>query len=147
MKPFVFNLEKVLGLRKFNEEEKKIELGRAIGVLADLEGRIFALARERSRAAAEQFSPGNSAVQIQQYMFYLLRLDNTREQLLKEAALAELKVEEARNVFIEASRDRKVLDKLKEKRQKEYRKEMFGQETKVLDDISGSARTRITGSA
>jgi len=143
MKPFVFNLEKVLGLRKYREEETKIELGKAIGVLSDLEGRIRIIGRERVRAAEAQFSPENSASQIQQYMFYLLRLDNTKEELLKEAALAELKVEEAREVFLEASRERKVLDKLKEKRQKEYRKQMFAEETRILDDISGSAPARL----
>ena len=142
MKPFVFGLEKVLGLRKHREDETKIELGRAIGVLADLENRLRILAGERIRAAEAQFSPGNSAARIQQYMYYLLRLDSTKEQLLKDAALAELKVEEARNVFIEASRERKVLDKLKEKREKEYRKRMFIEETKILDDISGSAPAR-----
>jgi len=140
MRPFTFNLEKILNLRKFREDEAKIELGRATGVLAALEGSIFALAQERARAAAAQFSPENSAVMIQQYMFYLVRLDNTKEQLLKEAALAELKVEEARAQFLEASRERKVLDKLKEKRQKEYRKEMFAEETKTLDDISTAVR-------
>jgi len=144
MKPFVFNLEKVLGLRKYREEETKIELGKAISFLADLENRIKILGQERVRAAEAQFNPENSAAQIQQYMFYLLRLDNTKEQLLEEAALAELKVEEAREVFLEASRERKVLDKLKEKRQKEYRKQMFAEETKILDDISGSAPARLS---
>ena len=137
MKPFTFSMEKILKLRKYREDEAKIELGRAIGILAELEARIFALAKERARAAAAQFSPGNSAALIQQYMFYLLRLDTTKEQLLKEAALAEMKVEEARALFIEASRERKVLDKLKEKRQKEYKKEVLGEETRELDDISG----------
>ncbi|MCL2130131.1 MAG: flagellar export protein FliJ, partial [Treponema sp.] len=66
----------------------------------------------------------------------LIRLDNLKEQLLKEAAMAELKVEEAREIFMEASRERKVLDKLKEKRQKEYRKEMLLEQSKTLDDIS-----------
>ena len=86
---------------------------------------------------------------MQQYMFYLLRLDNTKEQLLNEAAMAELKVEEARSAFLEASKERKVLDKLKEKRQKEYRKQMFVEETKILDDISGgtSARRQLSGTA
>jgi len=135
VKPFAFKLEKILELRKYREDEAKIELGRAIGVLAELESRIAALAGERARAAAAQFSPGNSAAQIQQYMFYLLRLDAAKEQLLNDAALAEMKVEEARTQFIDASRERKVLDKLKEKRQKEYRKEMFDEETKVLDDL------------
>jgi hypothetical protein len=32
-------------------------------------------------------------------------------------------------------RERKVIDKLKEKRAIEYRKTMFAEETKVLDDL------------
>ena len=144
MRPFVFNLSKILHLREFREDEAKVELGRATGILADLEGRIIVLGQERARAASSQFTPGNSAALIQQYMYYLLRLDNTKEQLLKETALAELKVEEARDLYLEASRDRKVLDKLKEKRQMEYRKEMQAEETKTLDDIS--AARQIVGS-
>jgi flagellar FliJ protein len=135
MKPFVFRLEKLLNLRKHYEDEAKIELGRAVGVLAELEGKIRALAAERVRAAAAQFQPGNNAILIQQYMYYLIRLDNIKDQLLKEAAMAELKVEEAREAFIEASRERKVLDSLKEKKQKEYHKTKLNEETKVLDDI------------
>ena len=136
MKRFAFSLEKVLKLRKYHEDEAKIELGRAVGVLAELESRILALAEERARAAAAQFSPEHTATMIQQYMYYLLRLDNTKEQLLQEAALAELKVEEARDLFLEASRERKVLDKLREKRQKEYHKLMLKEEANALDDIS-----------
>ena len=134
MKPFVFELEKLLKLRRFYEDEAKIELGRAVGVLADLENKIAALAYERVRAAAAQFSPGNSAAEIQQYMYYLVRLDNMKERFLKEAAIAEMKVEEAREAFLEASRERKVLDKLKEKKQKEYHKMKLNDETKILDD-------------
>ena len=143
MKPFTFKLEKILNLRKFREDEAKIELGRATGVLAELERNIHVLGQERVKAAAAQFSPGNSAAMIQQYMFYLLRLDNTKEELLKEAALAELKVEKAREAFLEASRERKVLDKLKEKREKEYRKMKLSEESKALDDISSGASARI----
>ena len=142
MKAFNFNLEKVLDLRKFREDEAKIELGRAIGILAELEGKIFANAEERVKACAAQFSPDNNAAMIQQYMFYILRLDQFKEYLLQEAAIAELKVEEARAVFFEASKERKVLDKLKEKRQKEYRKKMLSEETKVLDDISAQIHVR-----
>ena len=134
MKAFSFSLEKVLKLRKFYEDEAKIELGRAVGILAEIESKILATITERARAAAAQFSSGNGAAEIQQYMYYLVRLDNTRDRLLREAALAELKVEEARNAFNEASMERKVLDKLKEKKYKEYRKTMFAEEAKMLDD-------------
>jgi flagellar FliJ protein len=144
VKRFSFDLEKFLELRKFREQEARIELGRAIGILSDIEKRILSLAEERARAAAGQFSPGNSAATIQQYMFYLLRLDAAREQLLKEAALAEQKVEEAREAYIEASRDRKALDKLKEKREKEYHKAALAEDAKVLDDVyRGSQQFRI----
>ena len=144
MKAFTFNLEEVLDIRKYHEDEAKIELGRATGVLAELENRIFSVGQERVRAAAAQFSPGNNAAMIQQYMFYLLRLDNTKERLLKEAAMAELKVEEARDLFLEASRERKVLDSLKEKKQKEYHKEMLSAETRILDDLAAAARLQRT---
>ena len=144
MKAFAFGLQKVLNLRKFHEDETKIELARAIGVLSELESRLYTLGQERARAASEQFSPQNNAAMIQQYMFYLLRLDYNKEQLLKETAMAELKVEEARDAFVEASRDRKVLDKLKDKRQKEYHKEMLTEETKTLDDISAGTRARVS---
>ena len=143
MKPFVFGLEKVLDLRKYHEDEAKIELGRAVGILAELESRIFTIAGERSKAAAAQFNPANSTALMQQYMFYILRLDNTKEQLLEEAALAELKVEEAREKFLEASRERKVLDKLKDKRQKEYHKIKLDEETKVMDDLSSGVQARM----
>jgi flagellar FliJ protein len=139
MKPFNFPLQKVLNLREYYEDEAKIELGRAVGYLAELESRLAALAVERSRAAAAQFNPANSAAVIQQYMYYLLRLDNNKEQLLTEAAMAELKVEEAREVFLAASRERKVLDKLKEKGQNEHRRLILAGETKSLDDISQGA--------
>ncbi|MCL2093277.1 MAG: flagellar export protein FliJ [Treponema sp.] len=135
MRPFRFNLQKILDLRIYDEEEAKIELGRATGVLVDLENRIKALAAERARTAASQFDGANSAAMIQQYMYYLLRLDNLKEELLSEAAQAELKVEEAREAYLAASRERKVLDMLKERKQKEHRKEMLLEETKVLDDV------------
>jgi flagellar FliJ protein len=142
MKQFAFGPEKILDLRKFLEDEAKLELGRAVSVLADLENKLLLLGREQTRAAAAQFKAGNSAAMIQQYMYYLLRLDNTKEQLQKEAALAELKVEEARNAFLERSRDRKILDKLKEKRHKEFRKEVLREETKTIDEISSGAPAR-----
>ena len=135
MKAFNFNLQKVLDLRQHTEDEAKLELGRAVSVLAELENRINSIAQEQTRAASDQFRPGNSTAAMQQYMLYLLRLESTKEQLFKEAAEAELVVEKAREAFLEATRERKVLDKLKEKRQKEYRNFVFAEEAKAVDDI------------
>lgn len=143
MKPFSFGLQKVLNLRKHYEDEAKIELGRAVGALAELEMKVNVLGEERSRAAAAQFGQGNNAAMIQQYMLYLMRIDSAKEQLLKDAAAAELKVEQAREVFIEKSREKQILDKLKDKRYKEYRRMVSAEETRVLDDISAGAPARL----
>jgi flagellar FliJ protein len=142
LKRFQFELEEVLEFRVYREKEAEIELGRAMGILAEIENRIKALAAERVQAAADRFSAKNSAAEILAFDLYIRRLDVTRDRLLEEAAKAELKVAAAREAFLAASQDRKVLDKLKEQRQKEYRKLMFAEETKVLDDISGGTAAR-----
>jgi flagellar FliJ protein len=143
MKRFHFSLEKVLKLRMYREQEAKIDLGRAIGVLSSIENRIKIVAENKHRAAGERFAPDNDALKILNYENYILRLDQERDKLLEEAAQAELVVEEKRNNYLEASRERKVLDKLKEKREKEYRAEVFAGETKILDDLSGGALARM----
>ncbi|MDR1863902.1 MAG: flagellar export protein FliJ [Treponema sp.] len=144
MRRFDFKLEKILRLRKYEEEEAKIELGRALGSLAAAETQLRSLGEERFRAAQAQFSPSNGAAGIRQYMFYLLRLDNRKEELLKEAALAGQKVEEAREVFNEAFQNRRRLDKLKEKREREYKDAAEAEENKAIDDIAGNLRRKAS---
>ena len=139
MRSFSFNLEKVLDLRKYREQETEIELGRAIGVLTQIEHEIQFVAEERYRAG-EQFSGRSPS--LRSYLLYADRLDRLKNRLLSDAALAEQKVDEARTIFIEASRDRKVLDKLKEKREEEYKKFALAEETKILDDLA-SGRQRV----
>jgi flagellar FliJ protein len=142
MKKFSFNLEKVLRLRMYRERETEIELGRAIGVLTDIENHIKNIALDRQRAATERFSPDHGVMEIINWDNYILRLDKETERLLEDAAKAELVVEEKRELYLEASRDRKVLDKLKEKRAQEYRKEIFAEETRSLDEIASGVKIR-----
>jgi flagellar FliJ protein len=139
MKRFNFSLRRLLELREHREDEAKIELGKAIGTLTVIEQRIDEVSMERARAMTDRYS--HSMDGFRDYDLYIRRLEQTTEKLQKEAVLAELEVNEKRDLFIEASRDRKVLDKVKERRQKEHRKEMFAEETKALDD-NGSRKSR-----
>ncbi|MDR2484356.1 MAG: flagellar export protein FliJ [Treponema sp.] len=143
MKRFRFELEKVLELREYRERETEIELGKAVGILTQIEHNIAALTGERARAVEKRLaSSRTTTADVLAFDRYILRLDNTKAALLDEAAKAERKVEEAREVYIEASRDRKILDNMKERRQKEYRKRMFAEETKILDDLAGGVKAR-----
>jgi len=142
MKRFRFNLDKLLELRLYYEREAELALAKAMGELQSIQERLQRLAEERAEAAAERFRPGRSVAQIQATDLYILRLDKTKEALLEAAARAEMVVAEKRQAFIEASRDRKVLDKLKEKRMKEYRYQLSLEEIKTVDDISNGTRAR-----
>jgi len=140
VKRFNFNLEKVLELRQYREQEAKNELGRAISILNTIENNIKQNALVHSSAVQERFTGLNSAensgiLSMLAWDNYILRLEQEAQRLMEEAAQAELVVEERRSQYLEASRELKVMEKLREKREKEYRKEVFAAETRELDDM------------
>jgi len=145
VKRFKFGLEKVLKLRQHSEHEARVELGKAIGVLAGIENEIKRNAAVRAGAIQERFAgigEGNTAsdtgfggsLSMHAWDAYINRLEQEADRLMEEAAQAELVIEEKRNLYIEASRELKVMQNLKERREKEHRKEMFAEEIKEMDD-------------
>jgi flagellar FliJ protein len=137
----------VLELRQYREQEAKNELGKAISTLTAIENEINVNAEKRVEATQQRFQSiktsgedSRDGIFIQQWDNYILRLDRRAEFLEEQAVQAELVVEEKRNLYLEASRELKVIEKLKEKRQKEHRKEMFAAETRELDDIFRTVR-------
>jgi flagellar FliJ protein len=151
MRRFKFGLDKVLKLRQYHEQEAKNELGRAIGILTGIENAIKQNALIHSQAVRERFAgihsdngngiPGSvdratnsGAISILAWDSYINRLEQEAQHLMEEAARAEIVVEEKRILYLEASRELKVMENLKEKREKEYRKEVFAAETRELDD-------------
>jgi flagellar protein FliJ len=135
MKRFNFRLQKILRLRKFREEQCKIELEQALGVLNMIENEIKATAVKRHNAAAQRFTDLNQAGKWDNY---ILRLDQETERLMERAAQAQLIVEEKRAKYLEASRALKALEKLKEKRIKEYRKEAADLQMAEVDDLTAA---------
>jgi flagellar FliJ protein len=140
VKKFTFRLEKALKIRAWTESEARIELGRLTGELTAIENTIKKNAETRQGAAEKRFAEGNSIDDYRLYENYIARLDGEREELLKKAAQAELKVEAAREVWIKANAELKAAETLKEKRFQEYRKEFFAAEEKQNDELKrGSA--------
>ncbi|GHT88094.1 hypothetical protein FACS1894137_16180 [Spirochaetia bacterium] len=140
MKRFKFGLQKILELREHAEKEAEIELGKAVGALTLIERRIALVAEERREAAAKRFAAENGFAEMQNYERYIIRLDRTRDTLLMDAAKAELVVAEKRDEYLEAARDRKALDKIKERRRGEYRTFALAEENKELDDVASRMR-------
>ena len=140
VKRFNFKLEKILKLRENREKETEIELGKAVGALSAIENRIKNIVLEKGQAVQYRFA-GNIN-QMRSYEFYIQRLDNTRDRLLEEAAMAELEVERTRVIYLDASRDRKIFSKLKERQEKDYRRTVNLEEIKMIDDISSGRAAR-----
>jgi flagellar FliJ protein len=135
MKRFKFNLEKRLKLRKFREEECKIALGQAISALNKIENEIRETAVKRHNAASNRFANVGEMVSWENYILWL---DRQTQKLMEQAVQAELVVEEKRAAYLEASKDLKALEKLKEKQQKEHRKEMMNLQMEEVDDITAA---------
>jgi flagellar FliJ protein len=136
MRRFKFGLQKILELKEHAEKEAEIELGKAVGALTLIEQHIARVTDERRDAAAKRFAAENGFTDMLNYERYIQRLDQTRDTLLMDAARAELVVAEKRDIYLEAARDRKALDKIKERRQVEYRKFALAAEDKELDDVA-----------
>jgi len=135
MKRFSFRLEKVMQLRKFKEDECKLALGQAISVLNKIENDIKITALKRHNAAEQRFNAGQD---MASWDAYILRLEQEAEKLANQAAQAEIVVDEKRALYIEAQKDLKAIEKLKDKRKKEYRKEMMNLQMAEIDDMTAA---------
>lgn len=137
MKRFNFSLEKILQLRKFKEEECKLALGQAISILNKIENDILQTAVKKHNAVSQRF---NNVGDMSSWDIYIKRLEREAEVLTEKAAKAEIVVEEKRALYLEAQRDLRALEKLKEKQRTEHDEEMEKQEDNERDELTAARR-------
>lgn len=137
MKRFSFSLQKLLNLREFREKEAELELGRAVSAREAIQMELDEVARKRVGAASERRA-GLSVQDLLVIEHYITRLDARKETLLEDLAAAELVLEKAREAYMQATRERQVITKLREKKEAAWRKENLDAEAAILDDIANS---------
>jgi len=142
MKKFKFSLEKILELKKFNEEECKMALGHAIGVLNEIDNKIKKNAIRHHQAAQERMTDPS---QVIMWSNYIIRLEQEKENLLEQAAKAAVVVEEKRDLYMEAFKELTAIEKLKEKKAVQYKKEMDRIESEELDEIFATRQNNKNG--
>jgi flagellar FliJ protein len=147
MRRFQFRLERFLELRRWKEREWELALAKILGECLLLEKRIAEIAEEISSSLLSVFISG-TRIDIEAMArreLYVQRLAVERER--KRATLVERRVEleRVRGKYLEAAKDRKVLDKLKERQQGDYYEHQKDEEFKSIDDMntSGATRTRL----
>ena len=142
MKKFRFRLERVLHYRQLVREEKR---------------RLLALANSKKREATdylerlEKFqlaneSPNSGVVDINMFLMVGMYGARLKEAIVRQRLAimeAEKEVEEALAVYVEAAKDARALELLKDKKRKEYVEYVHKEDEKNLDELV-TQRVKIT---
>jgi flagellar FliJ protein len=144
MRRFQFRLERFLELRRWKEREWEIALSKILGECLLLENRIRQIGDEVSASRLSVFTHG-SRIDIDamgRRDMYIQRLMTERDRTQKKLVERRVEMEKVRAEYLEASKKRKVLDKLKERRSAEYYQQQLDEEFKTIDDMNSTAAAR-----
>ena len=143
MKAFRFKLERILSLRKHAERDWEIRLAGITGECVGLRRAIEERTKRRTASMLEGGSGNATAEDLLTKHLYMVRLDQEVGKKSAELAVCEQKRQEVQAKYIEASKERKILDKVKEKRSAAYVKEPRVEEVKQIDDINTGRVSRL----
>ena len=136
MKRFRFKLERILSLRAYKEREWELKLAGATGKCIQLMREIEDRTRMKTQSALRNIDEREVVKELVQNHLYMSRLDQEMQNMHVQLIEREKEREEIQTAYLEASKDRKVLSNLKEKRSNAYSKERRVEEAKELDDIN-----------
>jgi flagellar FliJ protein len=131
-------MQSFLNLRVKLEDQRKLEYGQALARLEEEKQKKLRMAaekRDRMTAMRESIIKRVDPELTQRYNNYFVVLDNRIARQTKEIEKAEKTAEEKRVMLIEAMKDRKMMETLRDKAREEYIIEEKGKEQKVTDEI------------
>lgn len=141
---FKFRLQPVLSWRERVEQQKQLAMAETQRALADARRRQgeleFAFA-----TTAEILRRGHGALEADALRHHYAHLEyltrEIKDQKVRVAA-CEAEVEQARVILVAASKDRKVMERLKERKHEQYTADVFAREQKESDDGNARAYSR-----
>jgi len=147
MPRFIFRLAPVLRHRERIEEEKKMLLAEEQRRLAEAKAARQRL-RDRRETLARELVAEHRKLDVETlrltyaHLDFLAREINTADWNVAKATGA---VDAAREVLVRASKDRKILDRLRERAQANFDREVARAEHRELDDANARryARTQL----
>jgi flagellar protein FliJ len=141
MRRFQFRLERFLELRRWKEHEWEIVLAKILGECLLLERRIDEIAEEIAASMLSAFVAGVhiDVRAMARRELYVQRLARERERTQVALVEGRKELEKVRAKYLDAAKERKVLDKLKERRAEEYYEHQLDEEYKSIDDMNTAA--------
>lgn len=145
MKKFVFKLKSVLNYREHLENLARQEVMKVLTDMDECRKRMERMRQARQMLAVQvekETVKGISAILFRQYNDYMDSLE--RDISLMEQDLAQLqKVLAVKQQFLtKRSVDRKVIERLRDRKRAEYLQEVMSEEQKSADEISSLKKAR-----
>lgn len=148
MKRFKFKYENILKLRLDFEDEIKKQLKQANLQLALYEeslGKIKEAYRVYQAEVQMQLKTGIKGARVQEINHYQLYYRDAIEYALMDIKRQENVIEQIKVELAEAIKERKIMDKLKEKALERHHEEMKFQEVKETDEIVNFQNSKRSG--
>jgi flagellar protein FliJ len=140
MAPFRFRLESLLKLRVAERDRRREELANAYRADQILQQQLSAIMGEIARTrqqTKEQSAPGAIHVDMLLHSHrYELILQAQRQQIARQQQVIAAETERRRQALVEADRELRILEKLREKHALEYAFNEHKAEVRLLDEIA-----------
>jgi flagellar FliJ protein len=138
---FRFRLERFLEIRRHRERLAELALAAATSRCLELQNRMADAKARMARELVDRAASGR--LDLEQWQWseaYRRRLADAYEAGARDLVVREQERRQAQKAYLEAARERKVLDKLRERRERDYYHEEKRREARTLDDVSQSGR-------
>lgn len=145
MKPFVFKLQTALDLKAKEEDKKKEELQKATQLYRDAIDHLNSLKEKMLEVQAQVRRNQQNCVEfqmikmLQDFILTLISRISDQEAFIETCRIA---MEQVRSGLLAVMKDRKVLEKLKERHYQAYLKECQREEQKTIDEMATISYTR-----
>ena len=134
MKKFSFSMQKILDLRIFEKRQAEMELGKANAEVARIQGELESIAKRKVSTIKNFDTNTDFLIQAEIQSFFFM-LEQKKEKFLEELATAQIAADEKREVVRQAMQKVKVLEKLKENKFRQWKKDSKKAEELAADDI------------
>jgi flagellar FliJ protein len=144
-KKFKFRLEPLLKIREHREKERQKDHAAAVGKVHEQKDAVEGIDNERISTMDYQRGKSVGRLLIAEalvYSRYLMRLKRERIAGVELLHGLQKEAEQKRQELVEAARERKIFDLLKEKQQQRHREEAEKADQKELDEVAVGAYRR-----
>lgn len=135
MSKFKFELQNVLEIRNFEQQQAESELAKCIAVETEINKNLEVIAMQYA-ALKQQLKGSLDFSDMMSQSQYSKLLDYQKEQLLNQLAQAKIETEEKRKILTECMKKTSALEKMKELQYEDFKLETKRKENRRIEELS-----------